>query len=212
MSSPSTCVASKNFFGRLPPSRWRWALGFTTISFGPMPTSPTTLCWSGSSTWRTLCGRRFLEVAMPWTSSALPFQPIRSFTILLFFSVLKEIACIRTLRAPLLADVFGRPSTPSGFPRGKSCYHQFRWNLPFPTSLRKYGFCCITTSSPWTLSWMLEHASTGRVLVSGIYNHEFPRRCFFSSIDPSLKLTSCVAQNLVVDFLFLIPLLVPSLP
>ena len=28
---------------------------------------------------------------MPWTCSALPFQPIRSFTILLFFSVLKDL-------------------------------------------------------------------------------------------------------------------------
>ena len=28
---------------------------------------------------------------MPWTCSALPFQPIRSFTILLFISVLKDL-------------------------------------------------------------------------------------------------------------------------
>ena len=32
-----------------------------------------------------------------------------------------------------------------------------------------------------------------------------------SSVDPSLKLTSCVFQNLVVDLLLLIPFLVPSL-
>ena len=45
---------------------------------------------------------------------------------------------------------------------------------------------------------MLGRGSAGRVLVSGIYNHEFPRRCFVASIDASLKLTSCVSQNLVV--------------
>ena len=57
---------------------------------------------------------------------------------------------------------------------------------------------------------MLQHAIAERVLVSGIYNHEFPRRCFASSVDPSLMLTS-VSPKILEDFLFLIPLLVPSL-
>ena len=48
---------------------------------------------------------------------------------------------------------------------------------------------------------MPQHAIAGRVLVSGIYNHEFTRRCFASSVDPSLKLTPGVSENLVVDFL-----------
>ena len=91
VSSPSTFVAPKEFWsaflhpGDVGPS------ASTTNSCGQMSMRSATLCWSSSSTWGTPCGRRFLEVAMPWTCSALPFQPIRSFTILLFFSVLKDL-------------------------------------------------------------------------------------------------------------------------